>query len=132
MAQMGRPGLSATQKRELWDRWKSGESLSDIGRALGKHAGSIHGVIAARGGITPIPRTRASSGLTLMEREEISRGLVLRCSFRQIATKLGRAPSTISREVNKTAALKNIGRLTRTKKPGNERFGPSLADSQCS
>ena len=74
MAQLGRPGLSAAQKQELWDRWKSGESLSDIGRALGKHAGSIHGVIAAHGGITPVPRTRAGIGLTLMEREEISRG----------------------------------------------------------
>lgn len=106
MAQMGRPGLTATQKRELWDRWKLGESLSDIGRALGRHAGSIHGVIAAGGGITPIPRTRAGNGLTLMEREEISRGLALRCSFRQIAAKLGRAPSTISREVNRNGGAK--------------------------
>jgi IS30 family transposase len=106
MAQMGRPGLSAAQKQELWDRWKSGESLSDIGRALSKHPGSIHGVIAAHGGITPIPRKRAGIGLTLMEREEISRGLVLRYSFRHIAAKLGRAPSTISREVNRNGGAK--------------------------
>ena len=42
MAQMGRPGLTASQKAELWNRWKNGQSLSEIGRALGKHAGSIH------------------------------------------------------------------------------------------
>lgn len=45
MAQMGRPGLSASQKAELWQKWKKGESLSEIGRALGKHAGSIFGVL---------------------------------------------------------------------------------------
>ncbi len=37
MAYMGRPGLSAVQKAELWQRWKQGQSLSKIGRALGKH-----------------------------------------------------------------------------------------------
>ncbi len=45
MAQMGRPGLSTAQKAELWQRWKQGQSLSEIGRLLGKHAGSIHGVV---------------------------------------------------------------------------------------
>ena len=35
MAQLGRPGLSVAQKRELWQRWKAGQSLSEIGRALG-------------------------------------------------------------------------------------------------
>ena len=49
MAQMGRPGLSASQKSEVWRRWKSGQSHSDIGRALGKHPASIHGIIAANG-----------------------------------------------------------------------------------
>ncbi|MGH2796985.1 MAG: IS30 family transposase, partial [Thermoleophilaceae bacterium] len=44
MAQLGRPGLSAEQKRELWQRWKAGQSLSEIGRALEKQAASIHGV----------------------------------------------------------------------------------------
>jgi hypothetical protein len=41
----GTPGLSDCQKSELWQRWKAGESLSDIGRALGKHAASIFGVV---------------------------------------------------------------------------------------
>ncbi len=45
MARMGRPGRPSAQKAELWQRWKSGQSLSDIGRALGKHAGSVHGVL---------------------------------------------------------------------------------------
>jgi transposase, IS30 family len=101
MAQMGRPGLSSQQKQELWDQWKAGQSLSDIGRSLGKHAGSIFGVLSSRGGIAPQPRRRSRRSLTMNEREEISRGLVAGFSLRQIATQLGRAPSTISREVGR-------------------------------
>lgn len=101
MAQMGRPGLSAAQKAELWQRWKQGQSLSEIGRALGKHAGSIHGVVASNGGFIPPIRRRSRWALTLAEREEISRGLAAGGSIRQIAAKLGRAPSTISREIHR-------------------------------
>jgi hypothetical protein len=75
MAHMGRPGLSAAQKADLWHRWKEGQSLSEIGRALGKHAGSIHGVVSSNGGVTPAVRKRSRWALTLAEREEISRGL---------------------------------------------------------
>src|SRR4051794_16083972 len=95
MAQMGRPGLSRLQKQELWARWKAGQSLSDIGRSLGKHAGSIFGVLSARGGIAPLARGRSRLSLSLHEREEISRGLVAGLSIRKIATQLDRAPSTI-------------------------------------
>ena len=96
MARTGRPGLSGEQKRELWTRWKQGQSLSDIGRALGKHAASVLGVVAAKGGIAPAARTRSQAALTMEEREDISRGLVAGLSLRQIAAQLGRAPSTVS------------------------------------
>jgi IS30 family transposase len=99
MGQMGRPGLSLQQKDELWTRWKSGQSLSDIGRHLGKRAGSIFGVLLSRGGIAPPTRVRSRRSLSVQEREEISRGLVAGLSMRKIAAQLGRAPSTISREV---------------------------------
>ncbi len=99
MAQLGRPGLSMAQKRELWQRWKAGQSLSEIGRALEKHAASIHGVVSANGGFVPRTRKRRGTALTLFEREEISRGLAQGGSLRGIAATLGRAPSTISREV---------------------------------
>ena len=101
MAQMGRPGLSSQQKQELWARWKAGQSLSDIGRSLGKHAGSIFGVLHSRGGIAPPARRRSRRSLSVHEREEISRGLVSGLSLRLIAAQLGRAPSTISREVGR-------------------------------
>ncbi len=99
MAQMGRPGLSAAQKRELWQRWKAGQSLSEIGRALERQAWAIHDVVSANGGFVPRTRRRRASALTPFAREELSRGLVQGRSLRDIARSLGRAPSTISREV---------------------------------
>lgn len=101
MAQMGRPGLTLSQKKELWQRWKEGQSLSEIGRALGKHAGSIHGVIKVNGGIVPAARTRSVRVLALVERKEISRRLAQEESVRWIAVRLERAPSTICREINR-------------------------------
>jgi IS30 family transposase len=101
MAQRGRPGLSPEQKRELWSRWKAGESLSEIGRALGKQPGSIHGVVASNGGYVPAVRRRSPRVLTITEREEISRGLAEGASLRRIAGRLHRAPSSISREVRR-------------------------------
>lgn len=99
MAQRGRPGLSPEQKRDLWRRWRAGESLSEIGRALGRPAGSIHGVVEANGGYVPAPRRRSARVLSLAEREEISRGLAEGLSLRTIARRSRRAASTISREV---------------------------------
>lgn len=99
MARTGRPGLSQEQKAELWRRWKAGETLSDIGRALGKHAASVFGVVAAKGGFAPAPRSRKPGSLSFADREEISRGLVEGHSYRQLGRHLGRAVSTISREV---------------------------------
>jgi IS30 family transposase len=101
MGHMGRPGLSAAQKADLWHRWKQGQSLSEIGRALGKHAGSIHGVLSSNGGFIPPIRKRSRWALTLGEREEISRGMATALSIRQIAAMLGRAPSTVSREIHR-------------------------------
>ena len=97
--------MSAQQKKELWNRWKDGQSLSEIGRALGKHAGSIHGVLSANGGIFPLEKRRRRDTLSLAEREEISRCLAIQCSMRSIAQRLGRAPSTISREINRNGGI---------------------------
>jgi len=98
MIQTGRPGLSREQKAELWRRWKAGETLRDIGRALGKHAASVFAVVAAKGGYAPVSRSRKPGSLSLMEREDISRGIVEGHSFRQLSQKLGRVVSTIRRE----------------------------------
>ena len=51
MVRVRRPRMSASEKAELWKRWKRGESLSDIGRALGRIPGAVHHVVSARGGV---------------------------------------------------------------------------------
>jgi len=94
-------GLTPAEKRELRRRWKEGHSLSDIGRALEKHPGSVFGYIAAAGGIAPVERRRSARNLSAEEREEISRGRSVGESLRAIAVRLGRAPSTVSREVTR-------------------------------
>jgi len=93
--------LSDAQKWELWRRWQAGQSLSEIGRALGRFPASIFGVLRLHGGFAPPPRTRSARTLSLGEREEISRGVALGLSSRQIARRLDRAPSTISREISR-------------------------------
>jgi IS30 family transposase len=105
MVQMGRPGLSLSQKLEVWQRWKHGQSLSEIARALAKHPGSIHGVVSANGGIVPPTRRRSQLALSLSDREEISRGLAAGQSLRKIAASIHRSPSTISREVARNGGL---------------------------
>lgn len=85
MAQLGRPGLTPEGKAEVWRRWRAGESFLGIGKALGKAAGSIYGVIRLSGGYSPVARERSSRALTLKEREEISRGVCAGLSIRAIA-----------------------------------------------
>lgn len=112
MPRTGRRGLSAQQKKELWRRWKAGQSLTEIGSALGKHAGSIHGVLSANGGIAPRDRTRRKGVLSLSEREEISRCLAAQYSLRAIADRIGRSPSTVSREINRNGGIQNYRAAT--------------------
>ena len=88
-------------EQEVWRRWKQGEAFSEIGRALGKPRQRIHDIVVKRGGVAPAPRRRRAGSLQLREREEISRGLAAGRSLRQVALQLGRAPSTISREIKR-------------------------------
>jgi len=94
-----RYGLCAEQKADLWHRWKSGESLHEIGRVFDKDHGSIHFLLSRHGGIAPAIRRRSQRTLTLAEREAISRGIASGSSIREIARGLRRAASTVSREV---------------------------------
>ncbi len=86
---------------ELWERWKRGDSLSDIGRALRRDPATIHWTIRQRGGVPPAERRRSRLALTLEEREEISRGVAAGDSARRIAARLGRSPSTVARELGR-------------------------------
>ena len=96
---MKRWKLSDAQRAEMWNRWKAGQSLHAIGRALGKDHVVIRFLLARHGGIAPPARRRSQRVLTLAEREDISRGIASGCSMRVIAQGLSRACSTVSREV---------------------------------
>jgi IS30 family transposase len=85
----------------MWDRWQQGESLNSIARLFDRHHSAVQRILAETGGIRPAPRRRSRLALTLAEREEISRGMVAGRSIRMIAATLGRAPSTVSREVRR-------------------------------
>ena len=92
-------GFTNAQRQELWDRYQRGESLKAIARALGKRSSSIYNHLRPSGGIRPVSRKRSRLALTSAEREEISRGIVAGQSIREMARTLGRAASTVSREV---------------------------------
>jgi IS30 family transposase len=93
--------LSSVQRAELWTRWRAGQTAVAISVALAHPLQSVRAVLVARGGIAPAPRTRAARVLSATDREEISRGLAGQESARAIAQRLGRAPSTISREIRR-------------------------------
>jgi len=107
-------GFGAAEKTELWDLWRRGETLKAIGRPFGKPSSSIYFQLAPYGGIRPAPRHRSRLALTLVEREEISRGIAAAESARSMARKLGRSPSTVAREISRNG--------------GYDQYRASLAD----
>lgn len=101
---------SYAQVRTLWMLWKEGHTLPQIQRALGVSLTGVHRVVRVAGGVPPQARTRSRRALTPREREVIAAGLAAEDSVRAIARRLGRAPSTISREI-----LRNGARTTHTR-----------------
>ena len=94
------PKLTKEEAEEIARRAFAGERYIDIAAGLGRGKRTVQSVIQRRGGIPPRNWTTSDRRLSRAEREEISRGLVEDLSFRKIAERLGRAPSTVSREVN--------------------------------
>jgi IS30 family transposase len=92
-------GLSAAEQDEVWRRWRRGESLRLIARRLGKRGPSVRAFVLQTGGVQRHPPRRAPRCLSMAEREEISRGVAAGESCRKVAARLGRAPSTVSREL---------------------------------
>lgn len=91
--------VSPALEDEIWRRLRAGYAAKPTARALGISTSGVHGYLVRCGGIRPAVRRRAPGRLSLVEREEISRGLAAGLSLRAIAAGLGRAPSTVSREV---------------------------------
>ena len=90
-----------SQKALMWERWQKGDSLQQIAQLFDRTHSSVQGILVRTGGIRPAPRHRSTLALTLTEREEVSRAVAAGRSIRSIASQLGRAPSTISREIQR-------------------------------
>lgn len=92
--------LSSVDRHELLRRVRAGETHVVAARAVGCSAKSVQRLLTRTGGLTVRTGERGSGrSLSLWEREEISRRLAAGESRRQIARRLGRAPSTVTREV---------------------------------
>ena len=91
--------MSDEMREVIWDRFAAGELPYTISRDLGRFPFAVHQMLGLTGGVRPPRPTRSPRALSVDEREEISRGLVAGESLRSIAGRLGRAPSTISREI---------------------------------
>lgn len=99
--------LTPSEVDEVWTRWRSGQAVKVLAREMGVNPSTVRDLLHRTGGIRPAPKRRWEVRLSLAEREEISRGLAAGLSLRVIAAGLGRAPSTVSREV-----LANGGRAS--------------------
>lgn len=94
-------GMTHDRKARIWQLWRQGRPMSEIARDIEKPPATVYSYLLYHGGVTPRPRVRRASSLSLEEREAISRGVARSQSIRSIATELGRAPSTISREISR-------------------------------
>ena len=109
-----RTRLTRSEKRAIWDGWKAGLTLEQIVDDVDRSLGSVFAQVRSVGGIAPRPARRSKRVLQAWEREEISRGIAAGISGNEIARRLGRAPSSVSRE------LKRNG--------GREAYRASIAD----
>ncbi|EJD6331177.1 IS30 family transposase [Proteus mirabilis] len=112
------------QKAIIWDRYKQGDSLHEIARMFDRYHSFIMPTIYQTGGFRPPVRKRHRLSLSLDEREEISRGLAEKCSIREIAKKISRAPSTVSREIRRHGGLTNYRAAKADKKAWDNALRP--------
>ena len=124
MKQRKRIYYTPEQKSLIWDRYKQGDSLHDIARMFDRYHSSVMPTIYQSGGYRPPERKRHPNSLTLDEREEISRCLVQKLSLRDIARKLSRSPSTISREVNRNGGLRKYRAVKAEQRAWDESLRP--------
>jgi IS30 family transposase len=112
------------QQETMWQLWSQGKSLSEIGRQLNKHAGSVFCYLQKSGGIKPSTPKRSARVLSLQEREETSRSISANLSIRVIARTLNRAASTISREINRNGGISKYRAVSADRQAWNKAKRP--------
>jgi len=119
---------SDAQKAVMWERWKQGWTLHQIAQLFNRAHTSVQGILARTGGIRPPSRTRASTSLTLAEREEISRAMAEGHSIRSLPLNSG---ELLRRSAASSVAMEGeraIERAMQTALPGLAPFAPSAAN----
>jgi hypothetical protein len=121
---VGPVGFSVEQQNLLWAMWRRGDSIREMERTLGETLPRIRRFLRQSGGIPPVPRRRRAEHLSLVEREEISRGIAAGLSARSIAGRIGRTSSTVSREIGRNggrqayrALAADAGAFERARRP---------------
>ena len=104
MKQRPRIYYTAGQKALMWDRWKAGDTLHEIGKLFDRPHTSIQNILSDACGIRPPDRYRSRLVLSMVEHEEISRALAAGESIRCVAKQLKQAASTISRELGRCSS----------------------------
>jgi IS30 family transposase len=101
---MGRPGLPREVQVAFWDGIRAGLGVEEAAAAAGVSRNGAWKWLRAAGGVKGNGE-RAGSGryLSAAEREEIAVGLARELPLREIARRLGRSPSTVSREVRRNS-----------------------------
>ena len=119
-----RSPMTEADKAEVWRRRAGGEPVATIARQMGRDRGTVWKVVTATGGIPPRTPERSCRELKAGEREELSRGLARGESCRALARRLGRAHSTLSREVHRNggrqryrAAEADVAAVRRRQRP---------------
>ena len=103
-AQGQRRRLTRVEREHVWGQWRAGVSLEAISAGLAASQSSVRRELRGHGGIAPAARQRAAHQLSLGERELLARWRVGEpdgLSGREAARRLGRAPSTVSREIRR-------------------------------
>src|SRR5256884_4577786 len=130
-----RAHMTETDKAEVWRRRARGEPVPMIARHMGRDRGTVWKVVTATGGIPPRTPQRSRRELRVGEREELSRGLAMGESSRAMAWRLGRAASTVSREVHRNGGRQSYraaeadvaaARRRRRPKPGKLALSSAL------
>jgi IS30 family transposase len=106
--------VTQQEQDEIWDLVMAGGTFGRVGRQLGRNFQVVAALVARTGGVRPPKRSRAVGRLSLQDREDIAAGVAAGESARVIARRLGRPPSTVSRELARNG--------------GRGRYRPSAAE----
>ena len=117
---MVRSSLTGDEQCAVWELSRRGWPFSWVARHLGRSPSTVLEYVRATGGVRPAQRSARAEHLRVEEREEISRGLASGESVRGIAARLGRAPSTVSRELARNGGRRRY-RAARAQAAAGER-----------